>query len=591
MVTSVTFGNINTSGGRTTVSGGQSGFDTEALIKGLTEARRLPAVALEKRQEQYAAQSSAFQEFKTLLTNFQSSADLLRRAPTVGSNDGNVFDYRVGSVRSNGGLTDGTAYVSATVTAGANLQNYTINEVSQLARAKKQQSTPFVVSSATDTVVTTSAGPGYFEAGTFTLKGQVITLEEGDSLETVVAKFNAVSADSGIRANILQTAPGEFSMIFTATATGLSANFDMSDPASVDDPDGVLANIGFSTVQNAQNAVFKIDSITIERESNNITDLIPGVTLTLKQETPVGLELDFSVEPDTEAVTQVVTTFLESYNELRLFLAKQTEITSSGSLAEDAVLGNNSALRSVINGLTTELSRAVGGLVDGNLNKLADIGVTFYDYEGDAETPRTRNLLTLDAAKLAGALEGKFDQVQRMFEFNTSSTIPDFQIFRRGNGLAVSEFSLNLDPANNVFKATYEVGGETVTIDLKATAITGGGWTLTAPDESALGGLQMIYAGSAAVSGTVSVTQGIGDRIYNALNEAVKQDGGLITNEIDALKTREERMKEEIARIDEVVERYREQLIDRFSKLESALASINTILQSLAAQADARNNA
>ena len=49
MVTSISLGSIFQQGDRTIVSGGSSGIDTESMINGLVEAKRLPAVQLEER--------------------------------------------------------------------------------------------------------------------------------------------------------------------------------------------------------------------------------------------------------------------------------------------------------------------------------------------------------------------------------------------------------------------------------------------------------------------------------------------------------------------------------------------------------------
>ncbi|MDR2480707.1 MAG: flagellar filament capping protein FliD [Spirochaetaceae bacterium] len=69
-----------------------------------------------------------------------------------------------------------------------------------------------------------------------------------------------------------------------------------------------------NAVSTAQDAIIKMDGIEIERPSNTIDDLIPGVTLTIKSvsESPVNLR----VENNTEAVKDAVISLVGNYNKL-----------------------------------------------------------------------------------------------------------------------------------------------------------------------------------------------------------------------------------------------------------------------------------
>jgi hypothetical protein len=68
-----------------------------------------------------------------------------------------------------------------------------------------------------------------FNAGILTLGAAQIdvALADGDTLNQVVAKINAVADDSKVRASILQVADGEFRLVLKTTETGAAYNYEL----------------------------------------------------------------------------------------------------------------------------------------------------------------------------------------------------------------------------------------------------------------------------------------------------------------------------------------------------------------------------
>jgi flagellar hook-associated protein 2 len=173
-----------------------------------------------------------------------------------------------------------------------------------------------------------------------------------------------------------------------------------------------------------------------------------------------------------------------------------------------------------------------------------------------------------------------------VFEFSYTADNPDFIVFSRTNALNATDISFNIDQTNGIYEAT--VNGTTYA--LTASPLTSGGVSLTGPDGSPIAGLNVLYTNTDDVTVNVSVTQGIADRLFNTLNDALDEEDGIVAQEISSLDERNTRLEEDIARIDEMVESFRMSLLERFSALEAAIASVNSILQLLDAQADARAN-
>ena len=496
MVSQVTLGNFFNQNGRTVLGGvGGSGLDTKALIDGLAEAKGFAAKKLQDKIDINTKQSSAIGELKTLLSKFQDAANFLRNPTGFGNNASNIFQFSQATINSNTAVP-GTSYVNVTAEVGASKQSYTINEITSVAAAAKQATQSFALADANASAVDATSSTGRFGAGTITVKGKNITLAQGDGLNAVAGKFNAVSDSTGITASVVQVNTGEYKLTFSATETGLDANFDLGNASTVSsDPAGVLSGLTFNTTQTASNAVFKIDNVEITRQTNSISDVIQGVTFNLQAPTPALTKLTVSIQPDTAIAKNGVLNFVNSYNDLKTFYSKQTQLDDKGVLSADAVLGNNSTLRSLLNQVNNEISGVVSGL-GSNKSRLGDLGISFTDLPATKDNPLVRNILNADESKLSGAISSDFNAVAKVFGFFATSSSTDFSVFGYTNALQANRFSVD----TNFAKPQIQTGGDFVIADagqpvvtasatagfLKAGSFTLAGQTITLNDGDTL---------------------------------------------------------------------------------------------------------
>lgn len=592
MVSQITLGNFSQQNGRTVLAGSSSGIDTEGLIKALTEAKRIPATKLEDKNKKLSAQQEALTKLQSLLTRFRTAVDTLRNPPGVQNAAKNIFEYRTAT-------TSLPGYVDVKVQPGANQQTLSINSITQLAKETKQQTaTTFLAPNANSSVVAAlgDATAGKFSAGTLNLRvldggaPAAVTLAENDSLQTVVNKFNAVKDRTGIQANLVKVSSGTpdstYTITFTSTKTGLTGAFDLASPTTVtSDPDGVLAQLGFNTTQSAQNAEFVLEGVPVIRESNVVDDLIDGLTFTLKQPLPALTPVTISVVPDTEIATNAINAFADVYNELRVFSATQNLTGDDGLPLEDSVLFGNSTLRNISDSAVSIATSLVNGLAANSPSGLSALGVNFDDFAGDDENPATRNIIVINAEKLANSLATNFDAVRDVFEFNFTTDNSNLVVFKRSNAMTATSAVLNIDRTNGVY--TANVGGTIYNLDfsdINATSIT-----LKGQKGTPLEGLELVYGSMADSTVNVTFSQGIADKLYNDLDKAVAADG-LLTTAIDGLAAQEDRNEKEIVKIDSFIEGYKNRLLDQYSKLEAALSKANNLLSLLDAQASARDS-
>lgn len=583
MVTQIQLGNIFNSGGKNVVTGGSSGLDVKGLVEGLTKAKGLPATKLQDKIDDNTKRSGAVSELKKLVEDFKDAANFLRNPPGVQNASTNVFRFRKASVTSDSGVA-GNLFLNVTAEAGAPVGNYAV-KINNIATRNIQTTGTFIATGLNDDFI---GEPGSaLNAGTLLVgagaSATAVTLANGDSLNDIVGKVNSVKSRSGVEASVIQISSSEFRLSFKSLKTGTDQNYDLA----ISSP-GVF-NVPFAVQSNAVNASLSVDGTTVTRQSNNITDLVGGLTFNLVAPTPLTTTLDINVDSDRDLAKNGIVNFIDAYNAFKLFASRQTELGTDGKPVESALLASKSVITSPLSSFGSEIARSVDGIAALDPKALSDIGITFSDFPGDDKTPFTRNILQVDEDKLNSALQSNFDGVRRIFEFDVSSEDPDVSVFSRTNSLSISEFKLNVNKTTNVYTATYTKGGITTTVNLTKTDV-GSSISLSGQAGTPLEGLVLLYVGTGTTDAKVNITQGLGDRLYNAADNTLKDTTGIISATLKQLTDESTRFSKEITKINDQVEVYRQQLLDKYSRLEQTISQINTLLQSLDAQANAQNN-
>jgi len=582
------------SSGQSVLSGISSGIDSKSIIDQVVAAQTTQVTDLEDQIKLNNNKATALTTLNQLLTSFKSSASILSN-PDSPDTTSNIFAVRTIDVTSN--TTQASSnFISAGVSSLAIAGSYRISDISQLATAKIQTTQAFTLASADSVAVAATSTANQFTAGTITVNGKDITLTEGQTLNQVASAFNDVSSDTGIQATVLQTDSGKYKIIFTGTETGEANSFDLASITTVTaDPSGVLSNIVFANPQEANDASFKFNGVEVRRSSNNINDLVSGVSLNLLQDTTTqpGASFTLTVAPDTDNIANAVSVFAAAYNSFLTFYAQQTEIDSStGSPKESAVLYSDTTLRDIFNKITAQASSIVSGLEDNVPDSLASVGITFTDTPATSTAPDVSNTLSVDSATLKAALKENFSQIADVFGYNLTSSSSNLLLYKGSSKQSVSSFTLNISNTTQTYTATYkDKNNVDQTINLENSSLGSGGVSLTGPEGSVLEGLVLIYGSSDNVSGlTVSVTQGIAAKIYEDLSAAIEQNTGLIAIDRQELQTKNTQTQKQITAVNEQIAKTRESLLTRFSELEAAVTKANSALNYLNAQQLATNS-
>jgi flagellar hook-associated protein 2 len=218
-----------------------------------------------------------------------------------------------------------------------------------------------------------------------------------DSLIGLATAINA--SGSGVTASVISDVGG--ARLVLKGAVGAAGAFSLTNSggnAALDRFTYPPATGGMTLAQAAQDAQFKVDGIAYSRASNSIDDVIPGVTLTLRQ-AAAGKPVSVTGNRPGELLRTTLQDFVSVFNTMKKDLAAARNSN-----------GGDTGLR----GLERELLALVGRSVtsDPDISSLADVGVA---------TTRDGSIM-LDAAKFDAALRDHPDAVEALFSPTRDAT-------------------------------------------------------------------------------------------------------------------------------------------------------------------------
>jgi flagellar hook-associated protein 2 len=575
------------SSGRASFSGLGTGIDIQGTVDSIIAAKRIPIDRIEQRISDNQAKVAALKDLNGLARTLKGAVEKLRGTISF-DRSADIFEAKQAFATTSRGdsQTPSAAadIVGVTLTNAAQATGHSV-EVQQVAAAHK------VASDSVNAALDDALGL----AGTFEINGQAITVEATDSLFDLRDRINAANAGAdatGVTASIVSISDSEQVLILTADETGTDATISAADTTG-----SVLQDLGLTDglggfqnqLQEPLNAELLVDGLAtvIERQSNTIDGIFTGVTLSLfKAEAGTTIKLD--VERDLNQVKSAIVDFVDAYNELRSFINQQalTEVPEDDETGA-GVLAGTSALSEV----RSRLSAAIGAAVDAadpTLAVLAQIGITFQS-AGQVGDPLLANTLAIDESKLDDALLTQTDAVRALFSFQMSSSSPNVALVGFDGTTSYSDggYTLNVAYAGGAI-VSANINGAADGSDDGSVVVTG---KLLKVVEGGAEGLQLLYTGTSAASGIqLDLSVGIGAQIYSAVDGLVNETSGLLTNEIDGLESQNDLGQARIERLEERLERERERLLERFVAMETALTTMNRLLDSLRQQIDSAFN-
>lgn len=544
---------VTSSTGTTYISGtGTSGFDSSALIEAAVEAKMAAAYRIDDQIDVLESEVTGWETVLTDLTAVSDAAEALSA-----SSDDSVWDDHTAYLTSST-ISNPDNVVAVTVDDEASLGVYTLT-VDQLATSQK-------VASSEQTSKTDALGL----SGSFTLvsgdgTASTITVTESTTLTSLASAINAVSSTTGVTATLMKTSDSGYTLVLASADTGTA------NAITVTDGDGLLASLGVvdddgafaNQLQAAQDAIVTIDGTTITSSSNDIEDVMPGVSISLYNTTGDGNSITVEVGQDLDGIADAITALVDAYNTYRTY-AILNQTTDSDGAVDDAVLFGDSLLRSINTALYDVLGKSIE--VDGTTYTLASFGITYDD----------DNNLVVDDDTIEEALIQNADVLQAFFEQSVASSSDDLYLATTPGDMPAGDLAVEVtfDDDGNITAAS--IGG----VDLVVS-----GKTLKGADGTDYEGLRMVCTASATgttVSYTVSVEEGLADSLVAAL-DTYAADDGLVQSRIDSLNTSIDKKQTRRDRIAEQADDYETYLTAYYARIEAAMEAAELALKQVEA--------
>lgn len=328
--------------------GAGSGVLTSTLIDQLKAADTAAMITpIDKKVTLQKQKDSALSLLSSLLSTFKSSASAL--------DDDALYQKR--------NVSGSTASVSVTASAGVAVQSFSVsNTLMALNNVKESGSFSAITNSAatgSGTMALTVGGVAYN-----------INYTSTTTLESLRDSINNV-AGTGVKASTLQVGTNDYRLILTSKQTGVNQTISLTDSVGGSLDTKLLAyNVttnptGMQEIQAARDASFKYNGITLTRSSNTVTDIIPGVTVNLLQDSGSA---NISISQDTQSISDAMSSYVQNYNTLTSQLTSMT--TSDTKAGTIGIFNGDNSIKAI----TREINQFITSVNKDGLS-LAQFGI------------------------------------------------------------------------------------------------------------------------------------------------------------------------------------------------------------------------
>lgn len=365
-----------------TVSGIGSNIDTQAIVTSLVNAQKAPKQAQINTQTLKATTTlSSIGKIQAALDAFRGALDNMSTTNTFSGLTVKSSDEKVATIKAGTGAANGTFA----------LKVESLAQPSKISTQVYPEGASSVVNK-TGTATTLSINQS---GKTFDLN-----VPAGATLQQVRDSINSQFGTSGLSANVLTDANGS-RLVLTSTKMGEGSDITLGGNSGID--------TGYTVIDKPSNAKYMLDGISMTSKSNEISDAVSGLSITL---TGVSSKNDAGeMSPTTLSLTTNASTlksgvqgFVDTYNALMTAINTETKVTTGtdGTPTAGALTGD-ATLRGLVSSIRNEMSQLSG---NGTFKSLAQFGVT---------TSQDGGLLSLDDKKWSAAAATNIADLSSIF--------------------------------------------------------------------------------------------------------------------------------------------------------------------------------
>ncbi|GFK94366.1 Flagellar hook-associated protein 2 [Fundidesulfovibrio magnetotacticus] len=544
---------LSTSGG-IYFTGLGSGTDFDSLISQLVAVEQARVTTYQTWQTTWENKKTAMQELNTAMLSLRTSLqdmdsvnEFLQKSATASDTD----------------------VLTATASGAADTGTYTYS-VSQLAQNKVM-----VTASGFSALTSTVNSTGSTTSFVYTYNGETISnaVPAGASLRDLVNIINADSANTGVRASTIYDGSNYYLQL-KGLDTGEAYDLAISSNTTLSGFDASA----FNTTQENQDAKFKINgwplsNAYISRDSNTVTDVIDGITLSLKG-TGSGT---ITVETDVDAVVENVQDFVDQVNTVKELLQELTEYDSTTETG--SILTGNYGLQ-MIETMLDNITAAAGlgfSADRDSIISLGSVGVTTDTVEGS----ETFGMLVLDSDLLESMLTSNAYAVGKLFaaQYVGDTDSADINYTSYVDGITKA----------GTYDVTYTVqGGQIVaaSIDGRAANITSNSSTITGQYGTDAAGMVLTVGNmnDGVYKHTVNLRLGKAGEMVDQLADLTNSTTGPLAILEDNYSTISDNIQTKIDNETLRIARMETRLRDQYSRLDTLLGQYDQLQSSLESQ-------
>lgn len=357
--------------------GSYSGID-QSTIDQMMAVEKRPLIQMSEKKTNIEAEKNAWNDIRTRLNSLSDKIKVLQNSDTYSAKTASKGE---GS--------------SLTVSKNTNSGSYTIR-VNQM--STKTSTIGGVIAAADGDSSKVMGITGKFSIN----NNSEIEVSVTDTLTTIADKINAGKKESGVEATIIDKR-----LVLTNLETGKTDIAINNIEGTIVEELGLEVGTGENQakITEGKNALFTVNGVDVERESNSVNDVIQYTTINLTKEHGVGQSDTLVVTEDSSKIAEALKGFIGQYNSTMTFINDKLSAGTPGTEGSRGALASDGSLMRLQSALRSMVSSSIA---NGNtdIKNMSQLGITTADKFGQ---------LVFDESKLTERLKEGSDQIKNFF--------------------------------------------------------------------------------------------------------------------------------------------------------------------------------
>jgi flagellar hook-associated protein 2 len=509
-----------------------SGIDTDSIVAQLIAVDSKPITRLQTKVKNAQTSLTYYTDLKSKLQTLQSTVTAMKTVAKFSKMSATSSDEDIATVSATGEAQAGTHTLKVT---------------------QKATNTISVSSGYSSKTATLGTGTIKVTVGDKTYSVEINSTN--NTLSGIKDAINNIDTedDEGITASIANSgdSTNPYRLVVSSDETGSDGAHTISFENWTGSQISFTNGADDSAGQTAQDAKIVFDGLNVTKSSNEIDDLISGMTIYLKDDSEPDTKLTIGVESDTSKVTESINSFVTAYNDIVDYI--ETKLDTSE-------MKSDYTFTQILNGLRNVISTGNQNTT-GVYKSLSMVGVMSDDGK-----------LEVDSDTLSDALDEHFDDVVALFATE---------------GTTSNQYVTYTSSTTDTAAGTYAVNITGVGSNLAGTI---GGYSahkyasnyLIGNDGTPVKGLMIKFTGTTTGSyGTVTESVGMMEAFERKLSTYLNSSTGTIKTTTDNLNSKIDDWNDEIDTKQASLDKEEAALKAKFTLMEQTIQKLQTASSTL----------